>query len=302
MNTDEITNDDIKRALLGIRNPEPDESLEMRIFSEDTTDGTSEEGTFSERLSASEDELVDDYVWGDLDPEDGRKFREKFLCTPERHRKLAFATVLNEFLDSTAVPEAPLDLGHYPETPHWLGWLPKAPAAQVWSYAQAALVLFAVAGSAWMFAAKLQLEGRIGQMVADRVTLEDQIASLRETELRGAMATSVATFWLAPGLLRGPGEVERVIIPESSDLVRVQLDLGIDDYESYRVALHDASGDEIWTQSKLRAMATGETVAVTVILPSELVPHGDYYFRLSGVTMSGDLELVARYHFRALGE
>ena len=94
--------------------------------------------------------------------------------------------------------------------------------------------------------------------------------------------------------------MERLIIPPESSLVQVQLDIGVDDYDSYRAALNDANGDEIWTQSQLSATAAAEKVAVNITLPAEVLPNGDYYIRLSGVSSSGDLELVGRYYFRVL--
>ncbi len=56
---------------------------------------------------------------------------------------------------------------------------------------------------------------------------------------------------------------------------------------------------ELWSQSKLGAASAGDRVAVTLILPSELLPRGDYSIRLSGLSSSGDLELVGRYYFRS---
>lgn len=300
MNTNEITNDDIRKALLGVGNAIPDKDLEMRIFSESIVDGTPDDGIFAERLSALADELVDDHLRGELSPEESVKFEEGYLRSREGHERLIFSTALNDYIDLTAAPDVPLDLQPEPVATPRFNWLPKLATTPVWSFAQAALVLFAVAGAAWMFVAKLDLENRIGQMAADRVMLEEQIASLREA--RKAVPTSVATALLLPGLLRGPGEVERVIVPEGADLIRFQLDLGIDDYANYRAALHDADGDEIWTQSKLLASETNDTVTVTLTMPSGLLPHGDYYFRLSGVTTSGHHELVGRYHFRTLIE
>jgi hypothetical protein len=85
-------------------------------------------------------------------------------------------------------------------------------------------------------------------------------------------------------------------------LVQLQLDLGIDDYQSYRVALHEPEGGPIWTQSKLKAEPSGDKTVVALTLPSQLLPRGDYHFRLSGLTPAGDFELVARYHFRAMAE
>jgi hypothetical protein len=298
MNTNEITNDDIRRALLGFGNPNPDEGLEMRIFSEEIADGTGEDGTFAERLSALADEMIDDYLRGDLSHDEILEFQEGYLRTPEGRQRLLFATALDDYLDVSTVPDVPLVSEPEPEVKSRIAWLPKITSTPVWSLAQAAVVLLAVAGAAWMLVANLRLEGRVGQLASDRAMLEEQIATLRGAQR--TVTEAVATARLVPGLLRGPGQVERIMIPEGTDLIRFQLDLGIDDYESYRATLHDASGDEFWTQSKLRASEIGEPVAVTVTLPSELLPHGDYYFRLSGVTTTGHLELVGRYHFRVL--
>lgn len=300
MNTNEITNDDIRRALLGFGNPNPDEDLEMRMFSEDITDGTRDDGTFAERFSALADELIDDYLRDDLSHDEEVKFEDGYLRTPEGRQRLLFAASLNDYLDSAEEPDVLPAPEPEPEVKPRTLWLPKVSSSPVWTLAQAAVVLLAVAGAAWMLVANLRLEGRVAQLASDRAVLEEQIASLREA--RRTVSDAVATAWLVPGLLRGPGEVERIMIPEGSDLIRFQLDLGIDDYESYRAALHDASGDEFWTQSKLGSSEAAETVIVTVTLPSEILPHGDYYFRLSGVTMTGDLELVGRYHFRVLVE
>ena len=241
----------------------------------------------------SADELIDDYIRDDLSHEERIEFEEGYLRTPEGRQRLLFAAALDEYLEIGAPSDAPLVSEPVPEVKPRITWLQQITSTPAWTLAQAAAVLLAVVGAASMLVVNLRLEGRVGQLVSDRAVLEEQIATLRGAQR--TVSEAVATARLVPGLLRGPGEVERVMIPESSDLIRFQLDLGIDDYESYRATLHDASGDEFWTQSKLRASEIGETVAVTVTLPSELLPHGDYYFRLSGVTTTGHLELVGRY-------
>jgi len=120
---------------------------------------------------------------------------------------------------------------------------------------------------------------------------------------------AVALAWLFAGNLhlreelagaRGMGEVERLILPADSSVVRIHLDLGIDDYESYRATLRDENGDEVWSQSKLQAATLDGKVAVAATLPTDILAPGDYSIRLSGFNGSGDLELVGRYRFRAL--
>ncbi len=140
-----------------------------------------------------------------------------------------------------------------------------------------------------------------------RASLERQLGSLRAQRERSAFGAgssepTVTSYLLSPGLLRGAGDMERVILPSGSSLVRLQLDIEVDDYESYRAALHEAEGVELWTQSKMKAETTGERTVVVLTLPSQILPHGDYHLRLSGLATGGDFELLARYYFRAIVE
>ncbi len=141
-----------------------------------------------------------------------------------------------------------------------------------------------------------------------RESLEQNVAFLRARQERtsagvpeaASPASTQASFVLAPGLLRGMGDMERVILPAGASLIQLQLDLGVDDYESYRVTLHEAEGDEIASQSKLKAETINDRIVVVLTLPAKVLSHADYYLRLSGQTANGDFELVERYYFRAI--
>ncbi len=207
------------------------------------------------------------------------------------------------------------------------------------SAALAAALAVAVIGGVWSFAGKLRLEKRLDQALSTQVALaESEEASrerlaaegtrresvaqeleaerLRSSELereldelrtnRGGLADgmrstiAVASVWLTPGMLRGGGELERLIVPAEAGLVELMLDIGIDDYASYRAVLRDTEGDEIWSQSKLDAGELDARVAVEVTLPANLLPVGDYSLHLSGKVGERDYELLGRYYFRVL--
>lgn len=108
------------------------------------------------------------------------------------------------------------------------------------------------------------------------------------------------SVWLASGLVRGVGgELTRVQIPSGAKLVRLHLEPD-GEYRSYRATLHLATGDEIWSQANLNAGTIDGRTAVTLTLPSELLPAGDYYVRLRGVGPRLDIVVLDRYDFRAL--
>lgn len=281
-------------------------------------------------LGAAEDELIDSYLQGGLSPEDTERFQEHFLRSAARRQKVAFAERLHRHIDRhwEATPDVrSIRDSRFQEAlanaKRWFSELWEGSPAPAWSYALAGLLLIALLGGTWALTDKLRLEGQLDQLTADlarleeetassqqelaekqarMLELEEEIASLRERGAAATLSSAIATVWLSPGLLRDLGEVERLIIPSDAGLVRVHLDIGVDDYVSYRARLDDADGDEMWTQSKLTATSTGDKVAVSVTLPSELLPSGDYSIRLSGVSSSRDLELVGRYYFRVVEE
>lgn len=142
-------------------------------------------------------------------------------------------------------------------------------SAPSWAVAMAAMLLLVLPAVAWQFAGAR----------AER----DEVSA-----------------WLASGLVRGAGgELTRVQIPLSTKLVRLHLEPD-GEYRSYRATLHLATGDEIWSQTNLTASTIDGRAAVTLTLPSELLPTGDYYVRLQGVGPRLDPVVLDRFDFRVL--
>jgi hypothetical protein len=321
LNDKEDGTSNLRQYLLGALAEEPQQRLEEEMMLNSKA---------YEDLLIEEDELIDDYLWDNLSSADRQKFHETFLCTKERQRKLRFARAFLEYIQlntgQKAMEAVPVWWQRF-----WAGL--RAPSAAV-GYPIAAVLLLAVLGSMWL---NLRFQRQLDQFTGENARLyesqqglqqqlseersrRDELASdlsreqdererlarenalLRESSPSGSATSvpTVASFLLAPGLLRSMGDTERVIVPADASLVQLQLDLGLDDYGTYRIALHDAEGDEIWTQSKLKAEAMTEKVVVAVTFPAILLPHGDYSLRLSGLTPAGDYELVARYYFRAI--
>lgn len=62
------------------------------------------ESAFLEELLVGEEELIDDYVNGDLPAESRLRFEQHFLCTPERQEKLRFAIALGRYTSQATEP------------------------------------------------------------------------------------------------------------------------------------------------------------------------------------------------------
>jgi hypothetical protein len=220
----------------------------------------SDDRIFWEHLCLVEEELIDDYARGELDGEESERFERNFLCTDERRAKLEFARALKAHVEQHELAN---------RRRAW-AWLRGPVASPAWAVAMAAVLLLALPAMVWRFAA----------------------AHGPQTEV---------SAWLSPGLVRDVGgEVKRLPIPPGCQLVRLRLDPGVAEPDGYRATLHEVAGEELWSQSGLRAVSVDGRPAITLTLPCELLPTGDYYVRLRGVLPGGDPEILGRYDFRVL--
>jgi anti-sigma factor RsiW len=228
----------------------------------------SDDRVFWERLSLVEEELISDYARGALDHDEREDFEQRFLCTDERRGKVEFARALQNYAERQ----------HIHRETRWR-WLRSPVVVPAWTAAAAVILLLVVPGAVW----QLALRGR-GQ------------------DSGPADAGSVVTVSLSSGLTRAVGvELARVRITPASQLVRLQLDPGSEEYAAYRATLHEVSGDEIWSQARLMP-SPGAGGRVILALPSALLAEGDYFVRLSGVSPGIDPVSLHRYDFRVLRE
>ena len=103
---------------------------------------------------------------------------------------------------------------------------------------------------------------------------------------------------LTPGMLRDGGTFTQVVIPQNDGTVRFRLLLTGSEYPSYRAVFVDAEGEELIAVSKLRVDSSQQTRALTAVVPSDLLPPGDYQIKVSGVSPDGTSERVATYSLR----
>jgi len=284
-----------------------------------------------ELLGVIEDELTEEYLDGTLTDDEKQGFERHSLSSPHRRGVPEFFSALRD--RASASTDAEPEKGG--EAARWFGSFWSQP---VWLGAAAALLVASLAANVWLalrapsptepgpVPVALSEEpsppslatpadpgsDRLAELAEANRELEARLASERQQlaeaqalvgELERASArptTAIPTFALAAGLLRSGGSLTRVEIPPDVEVVRLLLDLPDDGYSFYRAALLDVEGDEIWSQSKLRAESTEEQIVVAVLVPAAVLIHGDYQMKVSGVTESKELESLASYTFRAL--
>jgi TolA-binding protein len=211
-----------------------------------------------------------------------------------------------------------------------------SPVARL-SLATAALLI--VIGGSWLVTETLRLRAQVAQLHAERQSreqqeraLEEQLAQQRQRseDLAGGLQSeqqqrqrseelirelerqreestakptgpSVVSFALLPGLARAGGTRPKLVLPQSSRLVRLQIGIEPgDEYKSFRVELYTQAAQQVWSQDNLSARAVRGGRAVVINLPAKLLGAGQYELALKGITSEGKNEALGYYYFDVL--
>lgn len=269
--------DELRLYLLGLLPQERLPRLEERLL-------TDEE--LYEELLIAEDELIDQYLAGELPARELEGFESHFMNAPERSQQLRFAASLRRFVNDegataaavTAEPPAeprreiePAEPGRGVETivrrGGFLSWLRARP---VFTFSTA-VVLLSVFGLTWV-----------------------ALRGLRTGEPRQLFAVA-----LTPDLhtRSGGGDVQQVVIPAGTDALRLQLRLADNDFQSYEATLVGPDGPTVLTVGGLKPEQSNVGGVVNVVVPAQSVPPGEYRVELVGVR-GGVKESADGYRFK----
>jgi hypothetical protein len=318
----------IVRYLLGDLPEEEQAQVEDRAFTDHE---------YLQSLLTVENDLIDEYVRGALSDSERRQFEGRFLASPGRQQRVelarALARVAPEFMAAEeaarpAVTSAPASwwgaLAAFLRGPH---------LALKFSLAAAALIL--TVGGAWLIGETVRLRAQVTQLRAERgrreeawqqrvaeqsARSEDLAAQLRrereqrerseeltrqlqrERSERGPAGlpsqATLVSLALWPGISRSTVDRPRLVLPRSARLAQLQIGLERgDEYERFRAELRTREGQEVLSQSNLRARAGR---AVVLNLPASALATGEYELALKGITDQGKVEDVGYYHFSVL--
>ena len=282
---DPVSDDLMMRYLLGEVSDEEQVRLEECYFADDSV---------FEQLSALEDELIDDYVRGELGEPQRKQFELHFLNSPERRRKLAFAESFSQYLSQASTVAAKQETWR-----QWIAdWFDLRGATARWAFA--AVFAGILVGGAWLVRQNWRLRAQLREIQAQQTELRQreerlskQLSQLKVTPTGRMPGSEVAqpqphplpivALTLVPGVLRSSAEQKTLIIPPGPHLVHLQLDLGSRSYESYLATLETAEGSRIWSKEGLKAVPASGGRTLVLELPSSLFGNKDYILQLRGV-------------------
>ena len=280
-------------------------------------DGFLAEDDSYQELLIAEEELIDDYARDKLAAPERVLFEQRLLTSPQLRERVEFAATLFHSVSKKAVATPAL----LPEaTVPW--WRPLAapfiirrPAL---SFGFAAALLVIVLGGVWFLTDKLRprLAPEQAQTIPPPPVSQresptpggspepqqltgDEVTPIRTpvTETPERTAPVFATFTLTPGLVRGEGIAEPLVLRAVATDIRLRLTLEGEPFEKYRATISTPEGTRVWS-GQLGNGSSIKSSLLTLSLPARLFKNGDYVLDLSGANAPGKWESVADYSFR----
>jgi anti-sigma-K factor RskA len=270
-----------------------------------------------EGMLATENDLIDAYVRGELSEGERQKFEAAYFTSPERRQKVEFARSLSQV--STLARQSVQVQGISPRKGVWAAFSVQRAIPQ-WALAAAVVVI--VMSATWLMVENQRLRNGLQQAQAGQAELlreEDaqrqQIAELernpKDQVQENRQGSEVArleplsgpdvTLSLTPGTARDTGEPQKtLVLSPAASRVRLQLVLDSDEYKTYEAVLLTAEGKEVARGKALRSRSIDGNAAIAWRLPAHSIHAGDYIVQLAGQLATGSQEDLQPYTFRVL--
>ena len=247
---------------------------------------------YRELIRAVEDDLIDDYIRGDLAPRQRELFEKQFTNLPHRASKVEMAIALSKAL------------GDEPRVDGWKAVAsPKNLATPsrlvVFRYPLAAAAILVVGLGVWLVMGTRPSQPEVEQSHTAQATPPPKAVprSAPDDPPPPAPQLSIATFLLPPGLVRDTTAARTFALPAGTQLVRLHLALEqADEYPAYRAELRTASGKSVWKADALRPQRDPQGLSVVLDVPADRVPPESYELTLTGISKAG-ADDIGYYYF-----
>jgi hypothetical protein len=287
------------KYLLGNLTEEEQVRVEERAFAD---------ADYLSALEATEADLIDAYVHGDLSQSNRRSFELRFLTSPERRRKVEFARALATITSESTTRE-PRAAGRPFFMRAFWGWNP------VGQFAAGIAALIFIIGGAWLVSENAASRSRVAALEAERhdfavreQRLRQQLSEERSRAAalaaqnrqpsEAAPAPLVASLLLVPGLSRAETRVEQLVLSPSAQIARIEIEVeSRDDYPRFRAELRTRRGDEVLSRSNLVRRKSGPGFAVSLDVPASALAVGDYELALKGIAADHTSQDIGYYYF-----
>jgi len=280
----------MRRYVLGAATEDESAAIEQEYF--DRLD-------VLDRVSAVEEDLIDEYLSARLAPADRVRFERHYLATPRHRTRVAVVRSLR-----SAAPEAPVERRRF----SWRAWTASFDVMRSWTpigqVAMAAAVLLLVAAGTWRLgrpAAVVPVAGTTPAPIAARQA--EPPATPRggpppaTADVPVTARPTVVALTLSPIAVRAAGDTATLTIPAGTDVVALHLegDAPARNVKA-RAVVRTVAGTEQWRGEAASDSASATTARIEI--PADRLPPDDYIVELSGTDASGREREQYRYFFR----
>jgi len=292
MKTERIDEAFLVKYLLGDLSPDQEIQVEDRAFAD---------AEYLTALETAEADLIDSYVRAELSPTERRRFESRFLVSPQRRRKVAFARDL-----AKVVAEVKASTPTLAPVSGWdafvrliRGWSP------AFQFAMALAALVFVVGAVWLAIDNMAMRSQIANenrapeipKIAPVPTQPDEPKAPPENP-KTTPISAIATLILRPQT-REPGSPQQLILNTSTQMARIEIQLEApDDYPSFRADLRTARGDEVLVRGNLRRVGTAAGgFSVSFEVPPSALDSVNYELALQGIRPGESPQDIGFYYF-----
>ena len=147
---------------------------------------------------------------------------------------------------------------------------------------------------------ELSSEQQQSQVLEDKVSEIEKLASL-DPASRVVYGIRVGIEYLTDGS-KGAGirKTKTLEIPARAQLVRLGVEFEKSEFQTFKATLRRADRSTVWSRGGLRARAVQANQNITLTIPSDRLPAGNYDLIVSGVTSEGNTESVGRYALKVV--
>ena len=209
-------------------------------------------------VTAIEDDLIDEYVRGELSGEDRVLFEGRMAALPHLKQKVGFSRDLLHVLPATA-PQARAE--------RWSVFGPFR-FSQMLAFSAAAILL---AFGLWRLAAP-----KPGAPITSPPTQ----ATGPQTPRGPLRQPIIVSFILPAGTSRTTAERKSLTVPVAADTIRLQLELEQGDaYPAYAAELRTAAGRLVWNAASVPPASGGRSIVLDI--PATALDAGDYELKIA---------------------
>jgi hypothetical protein len=240
-----------------------------------------------ERILSVEQDLIEDYLEGNLTASERERFLLHFAQTPAQQRNLRITKSIKDLAVKEAVAEsnAPFPVSIWSR---FASFRPKSVAIPV---AIVSLIAIAIVG-VWL---NRKIQER------EYLAIEQELARLNRRESLSSALPQMVSLTIAPVAVRSGGERQNeLVMPSDAKFVELRLiSLQEEQYSSYQAVIRRVGGDEPLTIRDLQLEGDGAK-EIRVRLPAQVLARGLYRIELGGIVVNSIVDLPQEYVFNVV--